>query len=851
MLTSDYDQDLKATLPREGIQIYLFYKCLAPFYSLPKKFQGNKSKRLGFYDSYFERNRNHSTPSVNENDEYSYPNVHDVFIFLERLPKELEFFKFSKTDSNNRYSHNIEIACLQCINDNLISQGQQKTDISEIQSFQKSSINPFKRIEIKLLKNSNKFDFILKNTCEHIKFDHIEPLNVKKSSFHFLNLTECNSKNNSSMKFATILIRNSYDWKNLEPIPDESFVQKIQLLESKSFSYYKEREIDGSYKMNELVHSLSGKKYVVYDKQEQNEKEDSFCIDNKKVKLFCWVPNWSKAIVEKCSYIEIDGTFKILYPYVAFFFIAVINNIGIPICMSCSPTERAISYLFTWNCLIKAGIDERLLKQLEILADMGKAIEKFVLIVELRLHWCHRHLLERLGANGEYADIMNDFLNCKTYQDYISMLNTYVVDIFPKIHKEIESIKDLNDRNVKTQLFSKLKNYIEKDHPKWGMWNRIPKGIARASNHVEGYHSNLNFVSKRKSIYITRFASAIKCVIKRKDTAISDMDCSCKRKYKEIRKNMNDQIKSGIATNEFHNKVCTCGNQEMLSMRYGFQNSNDFPCICNIRRKKWKKCPVTNLLIDIHEEDLINTEELVEMLDDDIMQNEENINDWSFNSKRSHKRNTMIYSKRNVSDFVVTKVSAANDLFNELMKSVNSIDPCYPMKKKIKMIYSYCSKMIRVVDRPMKLVEIAYHKFNIRYLIKNQKNYRRIKICDDMITMEAIESNSIIDKNLLYLKLFEFIAELHKVIAEQKIFNTNPEIQSIFYCIDNGTIKNYTDLKHSINNYIATLKDGKTIRIAYEISFTKVMANSKLSFHKNIQNSAPIDGSDIEYIPNL
>jgi len=153
------------------------------------------------------------------------------------------------------------------------------------------------------------------------------------------------------------------------------------------------------------------------------------------IKSFIWVSPFAKSILmnKNVSCIQLDTTFKSVKPYSMCIPMAIIHNVGVPLGGVIGPTENTDLYeSFYRQVEIKLNIEE--LSSIPVLSVLGVAIKAFCENRKITQYYCHRHLIERLGARSPTIPIINSTIKC----DCEESLNINLISCSTLIIKLIE-----------------------------------------------------------------------------------------------------------------------------------------------------------------------------------------------------------------------------------------------------------------------------------------------------------------------------------------------------------------------------------------------------------------------------
>jgi hypothetical protein len=131
----------------------------------------------------------------------------------------------------------------------------------------------------------------------------------------------------------------------------------------------------------------------------------------------------------------------------------------------------------------------RLLLDLPIITDQGKALEKFVNFFKLTWKLCHRHIIEAIGANGRLAEWVLRILRCFSRGQFLRARKTILIEM----HAARGTLKP-HDHAYRCLLRllglrpSDKKPLCDIHH--WALWLRL--GCPTTTNSAESVNGHLN-----------------------------------------------------------------------------------------------------------------------------------------------------------------------------------------------------------------------------------------------------------------------------------------------------------------------------------------------------------------------
>ena len=330
-------------------------------------------------------------------------------------------------------------------------------------------------------------------------------------------------------------------------------------------------EID-SYIRNEIGHFKIGLYDSIVDRK-------LLTYDNKSVQYLVWIAPWAHAFISKGGYFQIDASFAALFPYVYAVPLLIQNNASIPLGISIGPSEHFLLFNLFFDFL--QSIYNLNLKDLIILSDEGKAIEKFVNNLNDATHFfCFRHLIEKLGSFTPIASIARRLLFKNTLDLYEAALCQAISDV----NVLIENKQVTNDAVLKfIQIFGlemhdgKVIQGKTTNH-KNGLWCRAPFGVSTCSNHIERLHRTLNESTQKSRSIAKKFF----IVITQLKSYYSNYSEHSRRQAKELLKKLIN-VASDSSKRIVTKSSCECGWGDIYTCRFG----TEFPCVHTVLSKKY------------------------------------------------------------------------------------------------------------------------------------------------------------------------------------------------------------------------------------------------------------------------
>ena len=225
-----------------------------------------------------------------------------------------------------------------------------------------------------------------------------------------------------------------------------------------------------------------------------------------------WVAPWA-SMLTKGTHREVDCSFKALRPYTYYVPVAVLGNTGLPCGLSVLPTECADIFQqyedsLPWKPLVP------------VLSDMGPAIKTFCNNNGLEQHFCHRHILESVGANSIAGRLMRDFLSHLTVADTERHMPQFASDVALFYNSGRISKDQLDKIERYTGIYFK-----ENDGELTGSISHVDagkrasciiglrRGVSRCSNHCEALHMHFNRNRRPNTSLTTKLRSIVRAIL--------------------------------------------------------------------------------------------------------------------------------------------------------------------------------------------------------------------------------------------------------------------------------------------------------------------------------------------------
>ncbi len=207
---------------------------------------------------------------------------------------------------------------------------------------------------------------------------------------------------------------------------------------------------------------------------------------------------WSIEIFEKLHYIEIDGSFHAMDPYVYCVTQGIVFNESIPLGITVTATESVELYDLFYDHINQLSLATLNWQKKAVLSDMGEALISYCSRHDLLQFFCHRHIIQHFGSSCVLGIFCARLLRCFSYDQYQKMC----IEIKCELKRYVEERKELGilseEFNKKVDDLMIMLNGDNADPKsnyfvhKWSLWIRRDFNVARCSNHNESLHGVLN-----------------------------------------------------------------------------------------------------------------------------------------------------------------------------------------------------------------------------------------------------------------------------------------------------------------------------------------------------------------------
>ena len=334
----------------------------------------------------------------------------------------------------------------------------------------------------------------------------------------------------------------------------------------------------------------------------------------KVIRSIVWIMPWFSQILNYIQFIELDTSFKACKPYAFSIFHGIIFNSTIPFAITISYTENEELFEFLYKGFEKFQINSNILNNKQALSDMGPSIISFCFSHDININFCHRHIIERFGANSGVVFWVRKILKCKTKKEFLIIREEINKKIEVFINKKYNSAEfDLDDeprlKELKNMLL--LPEKVEQNEfaediiksnyylPRWVNWIRRDYHMPRCSNHAEGFHGNINTTLNTRGIktFKNGFCKIIDFIVNylqyRKETYCLSFQKKHSKKIQKVRNFLKEDSDFYLKCS---NEVCDCEDQLFNLMIYGI----DFPCVHTVLSKLISSEFFENFFDDFH-----------------------------------------------------------------------------------------------------------------------------------------------------------------------------------------------------------------------------------------------------------
>jgi hypothetical protein len=259
-----------------------------------------------------------------------------------------------------------------------------------------------------------------------------------------------------------------------------------------------------------FVHSIPG--WVdVYVSDIQSA--EPFIYDGCNVVSFVWIPPWSRDILARSRYIQLDASFKAVKPYVYCVPLGIHANESFPLAVVVGISESRELYELFYATMARVGVPIEELNAKPILSDQHSALRS---IGETRVHfWCLRHLIEKFGSSSFLGEVTRRLAFSSTPDEFRREVKLCGFDLRFLLGQgrvtEVQ-VNPLFEMFGLTWGNGELDVRTDCEWEKQALWIRASYGVASCSNHIEGFHRSINEAVSPYWLLMKRLSVLISCV---------------------------------------------------------------------------------------------------------------------------------------------------------------------------------------------------------------------------------------------------------------------------------------------------------------------------------------------------
>jgi hypothetical protein len=286
-----------------------------------------------------------------------------------------------------------------------------------------------------------------------------------------------------------------------------------------------------------------------------------FTYKGRDVLSITWIPPWAAHVYEISSYLQLDCSFRATRPAAYCVPQAIIRNFAVPLGFIVTPTESEKTYTWFMKDLQDLFVSRGEFVKKPVLSDQGSGLKKFCENNGYKHYFCHRHLIEKWGANGHLGMLVARALREQSWELFRYHL--------PALEADAQAICDLGlitpGQHEKFTKFLDVGNQFPH-----GIWHRIAEGVSSCSNHAERFHGVINQHLEGKISFVERLCLITEQIQKRW------------KEYPLPRYHFR-QLKDAVAAlrkcNAQQRDACDCqaclAYRAVMNSRFGIRN---FPC---------------------------------------------------------------------------------------------------------------------------------------------------------------------------------------------------------------------------------------------------------------------------------
>ncbi len=317
----------------------------------------------------------------------------------------------------------------------------------------------------------------------------------------------------------------------------------------------------------EVLDSCPGDIKITY--QQKNPDVD------KEIQTISIVFPWAVTALKSIHYLEVDGSFDGMKPYVYCVLQGVIFNESVPLAITIAPQECLELYKIFFDSIDEITQKGILWKEMFIISDMHQSIKSVCKSLGITHYFCHRHIIEHFGSSCALGLMVNKLLKCFSFINYINVADEVLRDLdkYEKERLKFGPISD--DLKLKIEEVRIMASFEDCDvqsdyyYKNWALWIRREHHVGRCSNHNEALHSVINRTVNAAYGLPKKLTNLIDVVLKH-FIYTKRYGKTIKRKIKQyievLQKNLNDP-RYNILSNCL--EYCECEEDKYNNLIYG------------------------------------------------------------------------------------------------------------------------------------------------------------------------------------------------------------------------------------------------------------------------------------------
>ena len=254
--------------------------------------------------------------------------------------------------------------------------------------------------------------------------------------------------------------------------------------------------ISGKYTKNimEILNTVPGYISIIYQNQSLLNPKDS-----EEIQTLTIIYPWAVSTLKSIHYLEVDGSFDGMSPYVYCCVQGILFNESIPIAITIAPTECLELYKVFFDTINQLTKENPFnWNEFVVCSDMHSAIKSICKSLGIIQYFCHRHLLQHFGSSCSLALFANRLLKCFSLDQYI-VVSADILKELEEFENERSKIAPINhDFQLKIDEIRIMASFEDCDHDsdyyyiRWALWIRRTHHVGRCSNHNESLHCVIN-----------------------------------------------------------------------------------------------------------------------------------------------------------------------------------------------------------------------------------------------------------------------------------------------------------------------------------------------------------------------